>query len=594
MAGQNEAERKTLLSFASRVDRNDPGALNNLGVLYFRKDMYEEAIEQFKEALRVDPRFDLARENLQYLFSETKLEDPDVQRWQEEVDHDSENVEALYRLGVSHHNMGRFREASEVLLQVIEKSPGHVTARIYLGSALKAQGRYQEALEHYITVRDDVSTSAVYHTDLGEVYYNLGKTEEAILELRTAIKLDASYWRSHFLLSFAYGDNGQLQEALEESRIASRLNPSFQNTEANLALSNYGRDGIGDTGIGSCKEAASLESTSYTLGVAYRERGFAKEALKEFQKALDEMPDKDRVYIEMGKIHLSEDNRDDAESILRKALEMNEESALAYKLLGCVYHIQGALQEAAACYLQAYRLNAADADVMNNLGVLLYQVGLIEDAEKMLKKGLNLKLYHMELNYNFLTCHLLKEEYMMVENLIQRLEAFMGKSTILYEKRALLHFKLNRLTLALFDIESAISIDRKNSDALYLKSLIFLREEDYEGAVRAVLEAANICPRYTGLSFFIALGDFPRKKSPLVDSKLSSESGEELIELLQAGLVHRYDNLDDFLTPLLSGKVKEVVDEDEGEPGSEADDDEKGGHRKKASELLEITEDIDI
>lgn len=182
----------------------------------------------------------------------------------------------------------------------------------------------------------------------------------------------------------------------------------------------------------------------------------------------------------------------------------------------------------------------------------------------------------------------------MVENLIQRLEAFMGKSTILYEKRALLHFKLNRLTLALFDIESAISIDRKNSDALYLKSLIFLREEDYEGAVRAVLEAANICPRYTGLSFFIALGDFPRKKSPLVDSKLSSESGEELIELLQAGLVHRYDNLDDFLTPLLSGKVKEVVDEDEGEPGSEADDDEKGDHRKKASELLEITEDIDI
>ena len=70
-----DEERKVLLGFASRVERNDPGALNNLGVVYFRKGMYEEAMEQFKEALKVDPKFDLARENLQYVFAETGLED---------------------------------------------------------------------------------------------------------------------------------------------------------------------------------------------------------------------------------------------------------------------------------------------------------------------------------------------------------------------------------------------------------------------------------------------------------------------------------------------------------------------------------------
>ncbi len=65
------------------------------------------------------------------------------------------------------------------------------------------------------------------------------------------------------------GDNGRLQEALEESRIASRLNPSFQNTEANLALSSYGRAGeIDSPAAGVAKEVASLESTSYTLGMA--------------------------------------------------------------------------------------------------------------------------------------------------------------------------------------------------------------------------------------------------------------------------------------------------------------------------------------
>ena len=201
-----------------------------------------------------------------------------------------------------------------------------------------------------------------------------------------------------------------------------------------------------------------------------------------------------------------------AEAFL-KTLEANPENVEAYRLLGCVYHLQGEYYEAALCYLQAFRLNSADADTMNNLGVLLYQVGLKEEAERMFKKGLNLKIYHLELNYNFLNCHLLKEEYMMAENLIQRFEAFMGKSPLLYEKHAILNYKMNRLTLALFDIESALSLDKNHSDALYLKSLIFLREEDFQAAINAVLEAAKISPRYTGLAFFLAMDERQRVSS---------------------------------------------------------------------------------
>jgi tetratricopeptide (TPR) repeat protein len=535
-------ERKTLLSFASRVERNDPGALNNLGVLYFRKGMYVEAIEQFKEALKVDPRFDLARENLQYLFAETGLEDPDVKRWRDEVKRDPENYEGLLRLGVSYQNMARFREASEILGAVVERNPEHTMARFHLASALKAQGLYQQALEHYLAIGPHFAKSAVYHADLGETYYNLGRTDEAIAELSAAIKLDADYWRSHFLLSFAYGDNGQLQEALEESRVASRLNPSFQNTEANLTLSSYGAGGSPEARAAGPKEVASLESTSFTLGIAYRERGFLKEALKEFQKALQDMPDADRVHFEIGKIYAGEGQLMNAGEAFLKTLEANPEHAEAYRLLGCVFHLRGDIREAALCYMQAFRLNSADSDTMNNLGVLLYQVGLREEAERMFKKGLNLKLYHIELNYNFLNCHLLKEEYMMAENIIQRFEAFMGKSPILYEKHAILNYKMNRLTLALFDLESALSLDKNHSDALYLKALIFLREEDFQASINAMLEAAKLSPRYTGFSFFLATGE-NRVKPWRVDAQMAVEPDDELVELLQCGLSRRFDKI---------------------------------------------------
>ena len=558
MAKLKKNERNILLSFASRVDRNDPGALNNLGVLYFRKGMYEEAIDQFKEALKIDPKFDLARENLQYLFAETKLEDPDVSRWKAEVEKDPGNAEAVLKLAISYKNMGWFEEATDALVKSIKLDPDNTMAKLHLGSVYKADGLFNEALEQYIEVREDVGKSAVFFTDLGEIYYNLGRTDEAIQELRTAIKMDAGYWRSHFLLSFAYGDNSQLQEALEESRVASKLNPSYQNSEANLALGDYegskGKGAVGGAGI----DVGSFESTSYTLGTAYVERGLVKEALKEFTKALTEMQEKDRVYIEIGKIHVSEGNTVKALASFLKALELNPQSARAFRLLGGVYHLSGDYHQAVVCYLQAFRLSSSDADVMNNLGVLLYQIGLKEEAERMFKKGLNTKLYHMELNYNFLNCYLLKEEYMMAENLIQRLEAFVGKSTVLYEKRAMLHYKMNRMTLALFDIESAMSMDRSHSDALYLKSLIFLREEDFESAINAMQEAVKISPRYTGFSFFLSMDDHVHLKPSMVETDLPIEPDDDLIELLQCGVIRRFDKIRDLLVTILDKEVERI------------------------------------
>jgi tetratricopeptide (TPR) repeat protein len=555
MPERKQNERDVLLSFAARVDRNDPGALNNLGVLYYRKGVYDEAIKQFKEALKIDPRFELARENLQYLFAETKMEDPDVSRWRQEVEKDPKNEEALLRLGISFQNMGRLDDASDILGQVVARNPDHYMARIHLGAVLKARGLHQQALEHYLCAEENVGTSAVFHTDLGEIYYNLGRTDEAISELRTAIKLDAEYWRSHFLLSFAFGDIGHFQEALEENRIASKLNPSFQNTEANLALSNDDQSGHQSMGM----DIPSLESTSFTLGTAYRERGYVKEALKEFRKALQEMPEKDRVHLEIGKVHLAANDRDEALASLLRALQENPENPDAYRLCGAVYHGLGDHRKAAVCYLQAFRLDSGNADNMNNLGVLLYQVGLVEEAERMFKKGLNLKLYNLELNFNYLASILFREEYMMAENLLQRLEAFTGKSAVLYEKRALLHYKLNRMTLALFDIESALACDKRHADALYLKGMIFLREENFRSAIQCMLEAAAINPEYTGLHFFLSYGEQLVPDPVRVEAKLSEDPPDELIELLQAGLGRRFDTIRGHLVSVVQEGIAELA-----------------------------------
>src|SRR5215207_9311146 len=64
-------DREVLRSFARRIDPSDAGAHNNLGVLYYNKGLYEEAVGAFMRALELDPRMQVAQRNLEIAYFHT-------------------------------------------------------------------------------------------------------------------------------------------------------------------------------------------------------------------------------------------------------------------------------------------------------------------------------------------------------------------------------------------------------------------------------------------------------------------------------------------------------------------------------------------
>jgi len=541
-----EKEREILLSFARRVDRHDPGALNNLGVLYHKKGMHEEAIAQFKKAIQIDSKFELARDNLWYVYRVSKIADPDVERWKRNLENDPDNTEYQLHLGVSYHGIGRLDDALEILAKLVKTDPEHCMARIRLGNVLKAKGRYREALEHYQSVAGEMTGHPAFHTDLGEIYYNLGRTQEAIVSLKEAIEKDCAYWKPHFLLSFAYGDEGNLEQALAESEAASRLNPSFGNTEANLSLSAHENDSVETAGLDAGDEVATEDSTALILGIAYKERGYFKEALAEFELALIEIPEDAMLHMEIAKLHLVEGRTVQAQGHLLKTLEVKPDCAQTYKILGCEHHVKGNLFEASACYLEAYRLDSSDMDLLNNLGVLLYQTGLREDAERMFKKGLNRDPYHSQLNSNILVRCILKEDYTMTANFLHQLEKFAGDTPLFFEKRALFNFKMDKLDAALADVDRAIALNSERGDAFYLRGMVHLRRENLPDAVKAINEASKISERFTGIDLVLVCDHRPAGEAA-VSPVVSFEPRDDMIELLQASTTQGFDDVREML-----------------------------------------------
>jgi len=93
--------------------------------------------------LKSTPSSDLARETSGIFSRRTGLEDSTcgagAKRWKRDPENFGGPLEARRQLT---QNMGRFREAADMLGAVVEKNGHHTMARFHLATTLKAQGLY--------------------------------------------------------------------------------------------------------------------------------------------------------------------------------------------------------------------------------------------------------------------------------------------------------------------------------------------------------------------------------------------------------------------------------------------------------------------
>ena len=94
----SERDRAVLRGFASRVDPNDAGAHNNLGVLYYNKGMLDEAVAAFTRALSIDARMATAERNLHIAWRDTGLFDSEISALEQRLAHDALDRDTRRRL----------------------------------------------------------------------------------------------------------------------------------------------------------------------------------------------------------------------------------------------------------------------------------------------------------------------------------------------------------------------------------------------------------------------------------------------------------------------------------------------------------------
>jgi len=505
----SERDLAVLRSFARRIDPSDVGAHNNLGVLYYQKGLVAEAIGEFTRALELDPKMQVAQRNLEIAYHNTGFYDRRVAELEERLRQAPDDRDARWELGRTYAILGVVEEAVAEFEELLAHRPTDVAAMTQLGLAEKSRGRLEVATEWLLRAAEHEPDSSVGQFYLGEVYYNRGLNEPALAALERAVTLNPDNANAHYLMAFVLGDMGRHQEARAASQRAIQLNPPLARAQTNLSLERYRAERRSDEERARAAPAPEVaegsELAHHNLGLAFRQKGYYTEALREYRLALERGEDRRLVLQAMAEVHLLKRDFPDALELYEALLREVADSPKLWNERGVVLHQAGRTADALASYRQATEIDAQYALAWNNIGVVLAHQSDTEDAIEGFRRALQLSAGFVvaRLNLALLLTHL--RRFQLALEAYRQVLAEQPNATAAWNGVGLVLVELKRFPDARNAFVRAVEADPQNAGAHYNLSFTLSNLGDFDGALRATKRALELDPYYVSQKFALAI-----------------------------------------------------------------------------------------
>ena len=214
-----------------------------------------------------------------------------------------------------------------------------------------------------------------------------GASSEALKRLRMVldVKADAGLLCRYASLAM---DLGKVEEARQALLQATMLEPTEPMGYTGLGIS-YLDDGRPEDAITQFEKSLAIEETAMveTLrGAAQLRIGRVEEGRRSFYHAIELDPSCDEAYYNLGLL-LSLDDPKQAVGLLRRAVEIDPQYAIAHCELGWVLRHLGQDLEAEFHLRKSVELDASDGQAWVYLGCVLWAKGELLDAEHCLEKS---------------------------------------------------------------------------------------------------------------------------------------------------------------------------------------------------------------
>lgn len=219
-------------TFSTETIRRSPESFriyNDLGYFYYHQGQIDEAIQAFKDSIRIRYGQPKAHCNLGAAYSLKGLHDAAIEELKIAIHLRNQYPEAHNNLGILYKRGGMLDNAVNEYREALKSNPYYAEAYNNLGSVLIDQGKLDEALsalEKAIGIRNNF---ALAQYNIAVIYYKKGLMDEARTKLLEAYQLDPSNSDVHVSLGVLYLNHiHDKEKALIHLQEALRINPKHK------------------------------------------------------------------------------------------------------------------------------------------------------------------------------------------------------------------------------------------------------------------------------------------------------------------------------------------------------------------------------
>ncbi|HEX6315111.1 MAG TPA: tetratricopeptide repeat protein [Gemmatimonadaceae bacterium] len=498
----SERDRAVLRSLAARLDPNDAGAHNNLGVLYVHKGMLEEAVAAFTRALAIDARMSTAERNLQIAWRDTGLFDREVAALEQRLAGDPADRESRRRLADALLLAGEAARAIPQYEALVRDVPDDAHALGALARACQRLGQL-EAADRWVKLALAASPADDgLRFLLAELSYHRGLSDEALAILRDLATRRPDDADLQYLLGFVLGDLGHHAEGAEATRRALKLNPSLGRAEANLSLE---RRAEAQSPVAEPEPVSGGALAHFNLGLAFRQKGYYAQALKEYALALRHGEDRDLVTQATAEVHLLGQDGPAATRLYDQLVAAHPDSPKLWNERGVALHQSGRAADALESYERSVSLDPTYALALNNLGVARFHAGRDDLAVDAFRRALTVQPSFVKARLNLALLLLKRKEFPLCLEAYRQVLRLEAEHPVAWNGVGLVLAEMRQFEDARNAFGRAIDARPDYAEAHYNLSFTLSNLGDFNGALRETKRALELDPYYVAQKFELAI-----------------------------------------------------------------------------------------
>ena len=219
----------------SELYPDDPTPHNNLGWYYQNTGKYNEAVEEYKTALKIDPHLILTYGGVIWTYLEKLGMIDSAFVWTKKMlNYDDTNAWGYFYLGSVYVAMDSLFDAEHAYEKAVDIYPNFTVDAYRLAHVYRLQGRYQKAINILQNILKIDKEEISAHYDLGINYSNLGdnkSSKEHFIKFRKAaekwVKENPKDAESYFSLAAVLTRLGNSKTSWEAGRNAINLDSTL-------------------------------------------------------------------------------------------------------------------------------------------------------------------------------------------------------------------------------------------------------------------------------------------------------------------------------------------------------------------------------